>query len=119
MWYPVGVPGLDHFRAELRHRVTLAAQITGQESQEVIPCLLLDLGMGGAQVSCSESFPQGALGSLTLMAPFLWEPFALPVRVAWVRSEPDERTIMGLQFQPQAGTQLLVLAELLRDHDKY
>ena len=119
MWYAVGVPGLDHFRAELRHRVTLAAHITGQESQEVIPCLLLDLGMGGAQVSCSDSFPEGALASLTLTAPFLWEPFALPVRVAWVRSEPDDRTILGLQFQPQTGAQLLVLAELLREHDRY
>jgi len=39
--------------------------------------------------------------------------------VAWVRSEPDERTILGLQFQPQTGAQLLVLAELLRDHDRY
>lgn len=75
--------------------------------------------MGGAKVGCNEPFPEGALAELTVSAPFLWEPFALPVRVAWVLNEPEGRATMGLQFQPQTGTQLLILAELLRDHDRF
>ncbi len=113
------MPGLDHFRAQQRYRVTVAAQISGQQTQEVISCLLIDLGMEGAQVSCNEPLPEGALAELTLTAPFLWEPFAMPARVAWVRNESEARAIIGLHFQPQTGNQLLVLAELLRDHDRY
>jgi hypothetical protein len=91
----------------------------GLESGESVPCVVLDLGMGGVQVSCHASVPEGVQANLTLNAPALWEPLVLPVRVAWARPEDEGRTIMGLQFMPQTGTQWLVLAELLRDHAQY
>jgi len=80
---------------------------------------MIDLGMGGAKVRCVEAFPEGDPAELTLSAPVLWEPLILPVQVAWVRDEADGRYVLGLQFQPSSGIQLLVLAELLRDHDRY
>ncbi len=84
-----------------------------------VACLLLDLGMGGARVRCADPFSEGDVAELTLSAPSLWEPLALPVQVAWVRDELEERVVMGLHFQPNSGIQLLVLAELLREHDRY
>ena len=113
------MPGLDHFRADQRHPATLVAQISGQQSRKAVSCLLLDLGMGGAQASCHEPFPEGSLAELTVTAPSLWDPLSLAVRVAWVRGEPEGRVRMGLHFQPQTGTQLLILAELLRAHEGY
>ena len=99
--------------------MNLAAHISGPKSPAGVPCLLLDLGMGGAKVRCADPFPEGDLVELTLSAPSLWEPLEIPVRVAWVRDEFEESFVMGLHFQPQTGIQLLVLAELLRDHDRY
>ena len=99
--------------------MTLVAQMLGLESDEWVSCVVLDLGMGGVQVSCHALFPEDSQANLTLNAPYLWEPLVLPVRVAWARLEDEGRTIMGLQFQPKAGTQWLVLAELLRDHLQY
>ncbi len=113
------MPGLDHFRAEQRHRVKLAAQLLGLISAGPIPCLLLDLGMGGARVRCDDAFAEGDSGELTLSAPLLWEPLTLPVRVAWVRDDFEGRVVMGLQFQPRSGIELLILAELMREHDRY
>jgi hypothetical protein len=84
-----------------------------------VPCLLLDLGMGGARVRCSGAFTEGSLAELTLSAPSLWEPLELATRVAWVRDELEGRVVMGLHFQPNSGLQLLVLAELLTEHDRY
>ena len=113
------MPGLDHFRAERRLRVNLAAQISGPESREILPCLLLDMGMGGARVRCAEVLSAEDQLQLVLTAPTLWEPLVLAARIAWVREEPEGRCSMGLQFQPSSGMQLLVLAELLRDHDRH
>ena len=113
------MPGLDHFRAHQRRGVNLVAQMLGLESGESVSCVVVDLGMGGVQVSCHAFLPEGVQDSLTLNAPALWEPLVLPVRVAWTRTEDEGRTIMGLQFMPQSGTQWLVLAELLRDHLQY
>ena len=113
------MPGLDHFRAEQRHRVNLAAHIAAPGSRKAVPCLLLDLGLGGAKIRCSDSFAEGDLVELTLSAPTLWEPLALQVQVAWVRDEFEGRVLMGLHFQPSSGVQLLILAELLREHDRY
>ena len=75
--------------------------------------------MGGARASCDDPLPEGTFAELTVTAASLWEPFSLPARVAWVRAEPEGRTAMGLQFQPQTGTQLLILAELLQEHHGY
>lgn len=113
------MPGLDHFRAEQRHRVNLAAQITDPDSRQLTTCSLLDLGMGGARIRCTGSFATGDQAELTLTAPTLWEPLIVPIVVAWVRREPEGRVVMGLKFEPASGIHLLVLAELLREHDRY
>ena len=99
--------------------VNLAAHMSSPDFQQAVPCLLLDLGMGGARVRCTDPLSEGDLAELTLSAPSLWEPLSLPVRVAWVRDELEGRVVMGLHFQPNSGIQLLVLAELLREHDRY
>jgi hypothetical protein len=99
--------------------MSLAAQISDPVTHQLTPCLLLDLGMGGARVRCSASFEVGDQTELTLTAPTLWEPLSMPLFVAWVHSEPEGRVVMGLKFQPNSGMQQLILAELLRDHDKY
>ena len=99
--------------------MSLAAQISDLATHQLTPCLILDLGMGGARVRGAAGFEMGDQAELTLTAPTLWEPLRMPIFVAWLHDEPEGRVVMGLKFQPNSGTQQLILAELLRDHDRY
>ena len=113
------MPGLDHFRAYQRTQVAWAAQVSGLLSGESVSCVLVDIGMGGAQISCQSSLPEGAQASLCLIAPMLWEPLVMPARVAWAHEQDGERYHVGLQFLPETGPQLLILADLLGSHHTY
>lgn len=78
-----------------------------------LPAELIDLGLGGACVVVGDALPLGTTVRLQVNAPQLWEPLLVPARVAWTRMGKDGRARLGLRFEADSPSTLVVLAELI------
>ena len=75
---------------------------------------VLNLGLGGAGISCRTTLRPEDQVMLTLMAPSLLDPLMLPARVAWVRApELSGFLYAGLGFEAPDRTALLTLFQLI------
>jgi hypothetical protein len=98
--------GPTHFRAHARFRVELGATLSGSagSARQVRVC---DLGLGGAGVELAgEGAPLAvdAVVTLAVRAPTLWDPLALPGRVAWLEAEaPGRPARAGIRFELGRG----------------
>ncbi len=74
---------------------------------------MLNLGMGGACVSVAEGMTPGERVSISFSAPSLWDPLALPARVAWAFAEEGAAVHAGLAFEPTDASSVFALFELV------
>jgi hypothetical protein len=73
-----------------------------------------DLSLGGAGVSLPEILPAGDRVVVSFLAPNLWDPLAIPARVAWVRAATQREPVTaGLAFEPKDPLSVFALFELL------
>ncbi len=94
----------------LRATASVAVQPAGIESR---PVRLKNLGLGGACIELGTALDVGALITLEVTAPNLWDPLVVPARVVWVRWEGAERLVAGLAFEHARPSALPALVELL------
>ena len=99
-----------HARRKVRLRGVLSHAVAGWQRDAEIA----DLGLGGACVKLSETLAVGDRVTLLLVAPTLWDPLAIPGRVAWVgpptRLEPARA---GVAFEPTDAGSIFALFELM------
>jgi Tfp pilus assembly protein PilZ len=73
-----------------------------------------DLGFGGACIRLTEMLVVGDRVTVSFVAPTLWDPLAIPARVAWVgpatRTEPAKA---GVAFEPKEASAMFALFELM------
>jgi hypothetical protein len=73
-----------------------------------------NLSLGGACITLLEALPEAERVVVSLLAPSLWDPLAIPARVAWVHpATPDEPVIAGLAFEPKDPLGVFALFELV------
>ena len=73
-----------------------------------------DLGFGGACVRLSEPLTVGDKVRISFVAPTLWDPLAIPGRVAWIGAATYlEPARAGIAFEPKEGPAMFALFELL------
>jgi hypothetical protein len=73
-----------------------------------------DLSLGGAGVSLLEVLPQADRVVVSFLAPSLWDPLAIPARVAWVNpANANELLTAGLAFEPKDPLSVFALFELI------
>lgn len=102
----------SHFRALARRSVNLPATLALRELGIEYPVRLLDLSLGGARISVSDSLPVGASILIILSAPQLWDPLEITGEVVWTRQAAQQEAI-GVRFHEPSGPSLRALAELL------
>jgi hypothetical protein len=73
----------------------------------------LNLGLGGACVSIGAAIDVGAVVTLEVNAPNLWDPLVVPAAVAWLRWEGRSTAHAGLAFNHALLSGLPALVELL------
>jgi len=72
------------------------------------------LSLGGVSLTLTEPLRIGDRVTVAFLAPTLWDPLALPARVAWVRSATaTEAVALGLAFEPQDPASVVALFELV------
>ncbi len=102
------------FRAHARRKVRLRGVLWHPRAGWQREADVADLGLGGASVQLKESLQVGDRVTLSLVAPTLWDPLALPGRIAWVgpptRAEPGRA---GVAFEPKEAGAVFALFELL------
>jgi Tfp pilus assembly protein PilZ len=108
------VTAVARFRAHSRRKVRLSAVIRHARDGWHREAEVADLGLGGACVLLMETLVVGDDVTLSLVAPTLWDPLAMPGRIAWVgpatRIEPGRA---GVAFQPREAPAVLALYELI------
>jgi hypothetical protein len=72
-----------------------------------------DLSLGGASLTLPGSLALGDEVVVSFFAPSLWDPLALPARVAWVRVTPEGGVTAGLAFEPRDPSAVFALFELV------
>ena len=102
-----------HFRAHPRREVVLRAMISlpsGWRGEATVR----DLSLGGVGLTLSEPLRAGDRVIVSFLAPSLWDPLAIPARVAWVGPPtPQGRLQTGLAFEPKDPMGVFALFELL------
>jgi len=106
------MPAERHFRAFARRAVTLSVTIS-TEGDGARPARLVNLGLGGACISLSETTEPGRIVTLEVHAPNLWDPLVVVATVAWVHKTGSRGILAGLAFDHTAPTALPSLVELL------
>jgi hypothetical protein len=103
-----------HFRAHLRRAVHLRATLSRPGSTWYREASVRDLSLGGARLFLSESLPLGDRVVVSFLAASLWDPLALPARVAWSKPATAEQPfIAGVAFEPKDPSGVFALFELV------
>jgi PilZ domain len=102
------------FRAHARRKVRLRGVLWHPRAGWQREADVADLGLGGACVRLLETLTVGDRVTLSLVAPTLWDPLAIPGRIAWVgpvtRLEPARA---GMAFEPKDAASMFALFELM------
>jgi hypothetical protein len=107
-------PEGTHFRAHARRAVRLRAVISLSASGWHGEATVHDLSLGGAGVSLGDALQPGGRVVVSFLAPSLWDPLAIPARVAWVRpATGNDPTTAGLLFEPKDPVTVFALFELI------
>jgi hypothetical protein len=102
-----------HFRAHPRRPVHLRAMLTRPDTAWQKDATVRDLSLGGARLVMSEPMTAGDRLVISFLAPSLWDPLAIPARVAWVMPGSDERPTLGVAFEPKEPSGVFALFELV------
>jgi hypothetical protein len=103
-----------HFRAHARRPVKLRAMVAQPSIGWQADASVHDLCLGGAGVTLNGALSLGDRVVVSFFAPSLWDPLALPARVAWVKTIRERGTIAaGLAFEPTDPAAVFALFELL------
>ena len=102
------------FRAHARRKVRLRGVIWHPRAGWQREVEIADLGLGGARVHIWETLNARDKITLSLVAPTLWDPLALPGRIAWVWPPTTLVTgSIGVAFEPKDPASMLALFELM------
>jgi hypothetical protein len=108
------VTAVARFRAHARRKVRLRGVLWYARAGWQREVEIADLGLGGACVRLMETLAIGEKVSLSLVAPTLWDPLAIPGRIAWVGPvtliEPGRA---GIAFEPKDAAAMFALFELM------
>jgi len=77
---------------------------------------VVNLGLGGACIETLEPMAIGAVVTLEIVAPTLWDPLVLSGRVVWSRGDRGSRPRAGLAFEHKDAARAFALFELLGAH---
>ena len=104
----------SHFRAHTRRPVRLDATLRDPIAGWERAAEVIDVGLGGACIGVTETLAAGDRVSIAFMAPTLWDPLALPARVAWFRPGAGlEPARAGLAFEYDTAAAARALFELV------
>ncbi len=103
-----------HFRVHRRQALRLRAVVTHAREGWQREAQVVNLGLGGACVKLEGPLVSGDRVSISFLAPSLWDPLALPARVAWAAG-PSHRdpSLAGLSFEPPDAAAVYALFELV------
>ena len=108
------VTAVARFRAHARRKVRLRGVLWYPRAGWQREVDVADLGLGGACVRLMDALATGEKVTLSLVTPTLWDPVAIPGRVAWVgpatRLEPGRA---GIAFEPKEAAAVYALFELM------
>jgi len=103
-----------HFRAHPRRRVKLRAVLAQPANGWQRDAGVLDLSLGGAKLSFHGRLAVGEKLVVSFFSALLWDPLALPARVAWVLDGKDPGIVwMGVAFEPTDPSSVFALFELV------
>lgn len=113
--------GPTHFRAHARFRIELGGTLSSTSRPLAHEVRIRDLGLGGAGLELSTAslaavpaFAVDAEVTLVLRAPMLWDPLALPGRIAWLRDTDGEGPLrVGVCFDHADSGKVYALFQLL------
>jgi PilZ domain len=108
------VTAVARFRAHARRKVRLRGVIWHPRAGWYREVEIADLGLGGARLQLWETLNAGDRISLSLVAPTLWDPLAIPARIVWVWPATSlDRGSAGVAFEPKDSASMLALFELM------
>jgi len=108
------VTAAARFRAHARRKVRLRGVVWHPRAGWQREVEVKDLGLGGVRVQLREMLTAGDKISLSLVAPTLWDPLAIPARVAWVWPPTSlDPASAGIAFEPKDPASMLALFELM------
>jgi hypothetical protein len=91
-------------------RAIVAHSVTGAERHAKVS----DLSLSGVSLTLPGALTPGDRVTVSFMAPSLWDPLALPARVAWQRPAREPGLVTaGLAFEPRDASALFALFELV------
>ena len=108
--------GDSHFRRTARRAIELAVRFQRDAKGAALEQSgkLVDLGLGGAQVSCERPPARGTRVRLRFTSPSAWDPLELEGDVRWL----DEASgLFGVAFEALSPSEAAALSELLEAHD--
>jgi hypothetical protein len=104
----------SHFRAHARRHLRLDATLNHPRAGWERGAEVFDVGLGGACIGISETLHVGDRVSIAFMAPTLWDPLAIPARVAWFRPGAGlEPARAGLAIEYRSASAARALFELV------
>jgi len=108
------VTAVARFRAHARRKVRLRGVLWHPRAGWQREAEVVDLGLGGACVRLMGTLITGDQVTLSLVAPTLWDPLAIPGRIAWAgpptRVEPARA---GVAFEPKDARGMFALFEMM------
>jgi hypothetical protein len=96
----------------VRLRATVAEPVVGWQRDAIVH----NLSLGGASLTVPGTLQPGDQVVVSFFAPSLWDPLALPARVAWARAGGKEGSgvvMAGLAFSPVDPAAVFALFELV------
>ncbi len=102
-----------HDRRALRLPVTVTHAATGWQCDARV----VNIGLGGACLELPQPLEPGERAVVALMAPSLWDPLNLRVKVAWSRSAGGTPPTVqaGVTFEHADPSLVLALFHLIAD----
>ena len=102
------------FRAHARRNVRLRVVVWHPRAGWQREAEVTNLGFGGTCVWLTEPLAVGDKVTVSFVAPTLWDPLALPGRVAWVGPATRIETgRAGVAFEPKDPAAVFALFELM------
>jgi hypothetical protein len=103
-----------HFRAHPRRSVRLHAIVSTPQAGSKREANVRDISLGGVGITLPETLRKGEHVVVSVLAPSLWDPLALPARVAWAKAATShEPAAAGLAFEPKDPLGVFGLFELV------
>jgi hypothetical protein len=97
-----------------RRSVRLRAVVTHPSAGWQRDAQVLNLGLGGACLALQEIVVPGERVHVSFVAPTLWDPLALPARVAWTLPPTQHESMrVGVSFEPPDAAAVYALFELM------